>query len=423
MEKLAFLKVTVLSAFLTLLRVLTGFVISKVIAVYTGPSGMAALGQLQNFVGFINGIISNQVSQGVNRYTAENHEDLALQSSWWKATTLLIGITLGILIPCGILLSHKISLWLFSNEELYWIIIISIFVLPLNTANTILMAVLNAKGHYTKYFLINGLSVLTLLIVMWQSIVHWGLKGALVSAAINNAMAGLWAIIFVFKEYWFKWSLWVGACDRERLAGISKYFVMGIIGAATGPISLILVRQILTNELSLDSAGYWQSVWKISEAYLGVLTTALAIYYFPKTAAAKNKSDHLHILKVASAIILPLAISMACAVYIARYYIVSILFTKSFLPAIPLFAYQNIGDVIRIASWLFATIMLAKGYFKLSAVTEIVFCITFPVLTYLLTIQFGLIGVGMAYIINYSVYFFTVLIIYLYHIRRINNGI
>lgn len=66
-----------------------------------------------------------------------------------------------------------------------------------------------------------------------------------------------------------------------------NYFFMGVVGAFTGPISLITVRYILTNQLSIEDAGYWQAVSKISEAYLAVLTTALTVYYFPKTASAK----------------------------------------------------------------------------------------------------------------------------------------
>lgn len=68
---------------------------------------------------------------------------------------------------------------------------------------------------------------------------------------------------------------------------------MGVIGALTGPISMIVVRTILTNNFSLEDAGYWQAVNRISEAYLAVLTTALTVYYFPETAAARRYSEYI----------------------------------------------------------------------------------------------------------------------------------
>ncbi|EFA1421661.1 O-antigen flippase, partial [Escherichia coli] len=62
MEKLNFAKVTILSGVVTCFRLICGLLISKVVAIYTGPIGIANLGQLQNFVAFINGFISSQVS-------------------------------------------------------------------------------------------------------------------------------------------------------------------------------------------------------------------------------------------------------------------------------------------------------------------------------------------------------------------------
>ena len=45
------LKVTAMTGLLTLLRMAMGFVIAKVVAVYTGPAGMAMLGQVQSKIG------------------------------------------------------------------------------------------------------------------------------------------------------------------------------------------------------------------------------------------------------------------------------------------------------------------------------------------------------------------------------------
>ncbi|EEY6497061.1 O-antigen flippase, partial [Escherichia coli] len=86
MEKLNFAKVTILSGVVTCFRLICGLLISKVVAIYTGPIGIANLGQLQNFVTFINGFISSQVSQGVNRYSAENQGDYENACFYWRAS-------------------------------------------------------------------------------------------------------------------------------------------------------------------------------------------------------------------------------------------------------------------------------------------------------------------------------------------------
>lgn len=66
------LSVTFFSGMLTLTRMMSGFVIAKVISVYTGPTGLALLSQLQNFNSIATGLLTSSVNQGVVRYTAEN---------------------------------------------------------------------------------------------------------------------------------------------------------------------------------------------------------------------------------------------------------------------------------------------------------------------------------------------------------------
>ncbi|HGU0837039.1 TPA: O-antigen flippase, partial [Escherichia coli] len=56
------LSVTVFSGLLTLLRMGAGFLVAKIVAVYTGPSGMALLGQLQSIASSLSGVVNAPVS-------------------------------------------------------------------------------------------------------------------------------------------------------------------------------------------------------------------------------------------------------------------------------------------------------------------------------------------------------------------------
>lgn len=418
MEKLNFAKVTILSGILTCFRLICGLLISKVVAIYTGPAGIANLGQLQNFVTFINGFISSQVSQGVTRYSSEHKGDYNDAKWYWRAAVKLSFIACCFIIILGLLFSHKLADYLFHQRDYYWLIIVALSVLPLNIVNSIFLGVLNGLGEYNKFFIANILAIASSVISMTGLVYFFGLKGALVSAALNNAIAGIWLIAIILKRPWFKWRYWVGHAPKHHLKEMRNYFYMGIIGALTGPISLIVVRSILTKDFSINDAGYWQAVSKISEAYLAILTTALTVYYFPKTAAAKTVDEHLSILKTGSIVVVPLALMMAMAIFILKDFIINILFTKDFHEARNLFFYQNMGDFVRICSWLFATILLAKGYFKLNAILEISFSITYPLLVKLLTTYFGLVGVSLAYFITYSFYLVAVILIYCWHLNK-----
>ena len=61
-------KVTAMTGLLTLLKMAMGFVIAKVVAIYTGPTGMAILFQEQNMVGSLKRIINTPAGSGVVRF-------------------------------------------------------------------------------------------------------------------------------------------------------------------------------------------------------------------------------------------------------------------------------------------------------------------------------------------------------------------
>lgn len=415
---MSFARVTILSGVITCFRLACGLIISKVVAIYTGPAGISNLGQLQNFVTFINGFISSQVSQGVNRYSAEHRDCYESAQPYWRAAIKLSTVACCFIMCLGILTSGQLAEYLFHTKEFYWLIILALMVLPLNIINSIFLGVLNGLGDYNRFFLANLFAIASSVISMTGLVYFLGLKGALIAAALNNAIAGFWLMVIILKRPWFKFKYWYGTAPRQQINEMSKYFAMGIVGALTGPISMIAVRTILTNDFSLEYSGYWQAVSKISEAYLAVLTTAMTVYYFPKTAAAKTFSDHLTILKTGARLVVPLSLAMAVTIFYLKDFIISFLFTKDFQHASVLFLYQNIGDFFRICSWLFATILLAKGYFAINATLEISFSILYPLLVKLLIINHGFEGVSLAYCSTYFIYLVATAIVYLWHIKH-----
>lgn len=83
-----------------------------------------------------------------------------------------------------------------------------------------------------------------------------------------------------------------------------------------------------------------------------------------------------------------------------------------------LFLYQLIGDVIKIAAWLLGYIMVAKAITKLFIFSEIFFVWSFVGFVVLFVNMYGLIGVTIAFLVNYLIY-----MIFLYFsLRRYLGG-
>jgi PST family polysaccharide transporter len=190
--------------------------------------------------------------------------------------------------------------------------------------------------------------------------------------------------------------------NRPALRELSGFGLMGLTSALTVPISYMLIRDHLAMDLGLTAAGYWQASWKISEIYLMLVTTTLSVYYLPRLAEIRTAPElKAEIVKVYR-FVLPVVVVGALTIFLLRDFIIHTLFTPDFMPMRELFPWQLAGDVIKIGSWILGYIMLGRAMVRFFVITEIVFSISFVLLSWLLVGIFGLVGVSMAYAINYS---------------------
>lgn len=403
------LKVTAMTGLLTLLRMAMGFVIAKVVAIYTGPTGMAMLGQVQSMVGSLNGIINAPAGSGVVRFTAEYKEQgFDACAPWWRAALQWILIISTIAIPLGLLFAKPMASSLFKDVNLAWLVMATVCVLPFAAIGTLCNSVINGQQLYRRYV---GLGMLSALIsggIMLVMITLYNIQGALLAAAIQSAIIGVVMLIANLRQPWFKLRYWWGVIDPKAHKQIGGYMLMAITSALTVPISLILVRNILIDQVGWNATGQWQSVYKISEVYLGVITMALGTYYLPRLSSLTGVDAIVSEIHKTARLIIPIVAAMALGVYLLRDIAITLLFTDEFRFARELFAIQLTGDVIKIASWLYAYPMLSRGATKWFMGTEIFFSLSFVVLTYLFVANFGLKGATIAYLVNYSMYFITI---------------
>jgi len=386
-----------------------GFVIAKVVAVYTGPTGMAMLGQVQSMVASLNGIVNAPVGSGIVRYTAEKQgEGFEACAPWWRASLQWVLIISTITIPAGLLLADHIAAWLFQDKTLAWIVMVTVAVLPLSAIGTLCNSVINGQQLYRRYVGLGMLSALISGAVMLIMIVQANIKGALLATAVQAALIGVIMLAANLRQPWLKLRYWWGTTDKEARKAIGGYMLMAITSALTVPTSLILVRNILIDQVGWEAAGQWQAVWKISEVYLGVITMALGTYYLPRLSSLVGVDAIVSEIHKTARIVLPIVAILALGVYLLRDVAIWLLFTKEFNAARDLFAVQLCGDVIKIASWLYAYPMLSRGATKWFILTEVVFSLSFAALTLLFVSYAGIKGVTVAYLVNYFVYFLII---------------
>lgn len=378
--------------------------INKILAIYVGPTGYAALGQFQNAMQMITTLASGAINTGVTKYTAEYQNDDAQQSRLWQTAGTITLVSSSFLSLAVFIFSEQLAQFFLADSRLSTVFVWFSATLVLFVFNTLLLAILNGRKEIPRFVLANIAGSVLALVVTTFMVVNWHVLGALVALAVYQSLSFFVTLALCLKTNWFSFGKLVGRVDWNVAKNLAKYTAMALTTAATVPMSQILIRNHLGETLGWQAAGYWEAMWRLSSAYLMLASTTLSVYYLPKLSELKSSKEIKAEIMSGYRVILPVVILSASLVYALRELVIAILFSKQFAPMENLFCWQLIGDVLKIASWLFAYVMLARAMTKLFIVSEIFFAILFYVLSVYFTSAFGLNGVTVAYAVNYFVY-------------------
>ncbi|HFF5279520.1 TPA: oligosaccharide flippase family protein, partial [Acinetobacter baumannii] len=84
------LKTSVLNGVAVLIKTATMFILNKILAIYVGPAGYAAIGQFQNFIQMVTTFAGSAINTAVIKYTAEYYEDETKQRNIWKTAGSIV---------------------------------------------------------------------------------------------------------------------------------------------------------------------------------------------------------------------------------------------------------------------------------------------------------------------------------------------
>lgn len=398
------IKTSVLTGISTIIQIISGFVINKVIALYIGPSGLASIGQLRDFINLIMNFANFGITRGIVKYTAEYQ---TIEEKEKIFSTSIVVSLFGSLIVSIFLFgfSEYLSELILKDTQYGSVFIVFGLTIFLFALNTVMMSILNGQKEIRKYILVNIASSLFSLIFTSFLIMQLNLIGALYAIVVNQSVVFFITLVFVLKSNWFKLEYFKKGLDKDSLVNLSKFSLMALTSALSIPISHMIIRNHIGETISWDAAGYWQGIWFISTLYLMVITTSLSTYYTPKLSELKDKVSIKKEIISGYKIIMPIVILMSLAIFFMKEYIILIAFSKEFMPMIELFKWQLVGDVIKIGTFLLSTLFVAKAMTKVYVFSEVFFSISFVFLSIFLIDSYGLIGITYAYTINYILYF------------------
>jgi len=389
----------------SLLRLALSFVTIKFTAVYLGPSGIALVAQLGNFISICHGILGGGIGTATARLYPEFGHDQAGRKRFlataWRLSALFAVVSI-VVIALG---SAPLARWLLTSDEYGTAVMLAGVAVACLVLNTVIVSAINGAGEMGRVVVCYAITSVVAFAVYVPASVLWGIPGGLIGFAISQSVCLPVSLVIL------RWSSSVapedfrGRFDRTQAQRILGFVPMLIAHSTMSPLGLVLIRDMLASHLGLATAGLWQATWRVSEIYLGVVMASLSLYFLPRLGEVVGTPALREEIVRTFARAVGITAAVALAIFLLRDWVVRIVFTEEFLPVRDLMPFQLLGDVLRMAAWTLGFVLVAlvrsRWYIALEMLIPAIY---FGAALYLVP-EFGARGVTLAYCLAGAVHF------------------
>lgn len=394
----------------TVIKILAGIVMNKIIAVYLGPAGLAMIGQFQNFASVASGISNGSIQTGLLTQTAQLTDTEKQKKVWFNS--LAINFIFTILTSLFIFifaewLSQKI--FFSSNyEHLLYVFGITLIFYGLNL---FIISILNGLGNIKLYTIINILiSIFTLLLVSILTI-FMKFEGAILGIILTQSVVFIISYLIIYKHYknnFFK--IDISMLDKSLIKTLLSYGLTSFSSGLIVAVTYMIVRAIIVNESSLEEAGLWEAALKIGLYFNMLFTLPISIYYLPKFSGSKNREEILLLIRQALLFFLPLMLVCVIIFAYTDEYVIRLLFSDSFLLITGFTSIILFSEILRVIIALFSNLLLAKRKLKQVIIFELLMGVIFVLYAYSFYKSYGLYGLSIGYfLVSCSITFIYIL--------------
>lgn len=398
------LRVFISSGFTTGIKIISAVVLSKVIALKLGPSGLALIGQLTNFVNVALLLSTGGLGNGIIKYIAEIRNPGEKNAFVQQSLKLTIGISLvaGLVLIAGCRLFSHVC---FDSYQFTYIFLLLGFSIILYAIHNYFLSFLNGMGAYKVYNWINGVTSVSNVVLSIALILFYGLPGALTAVAINQTVSCLISFLFVRKYLPDAKGFLAVRIEKAWVEKLLSFSVMALVSAATLPLTQIAIRKMIISQHGLEAAGQWEAMIRISYLYLAIIINVMLVYYVPRLSSLQSKRLLEKEVRNGFMFFAPVILILTVTLFLLKDLIINLLLTPAFLPIKEFFPAQLLGDIFKVLSYIYAYMMIAKAFTRAFIVAEISCSAFYILLSGLLIPHFGTIGAIYSYCMTYFLFF------------------
>lgn len=403
----------------SVINIVIGLVRTKILAVLLGPAGVGLVGLYTGLMSTATAMASMGIGTIGTRQVAEalgKEDERALaavrRAMFWGA---LILASIGALVVW--LLREVLAVYVLGSEVHASIIGWLAFGVALSVAGASQGALIQGMrriGDMARLSVYGSiLNTVFGLALLWQ----WeqaGLVAYVLTGPLVSFLLGHWYVVRLPKLVTEDIPIQELAAQWQALLRLGIPF-MG--AALVDTLVQLWIRVEVGNTLGAESLGHFQAAWSISMQYIGFVLAAMSADYYPRLTGVIN--DH----KAATRLVneqTEIALLLSAPVFIAMIglapWVIHLLYSSDFMPAVEVLRWQILGDVLKVASWPLGFVILAAGASKTFFCTESLVLLLMGGLIAGLLPVVGLKITGIAFLVCYVV---LLPLVYVLAMRRI----
>lgn len=383
-------------------NVVVNIVRGKLVALLLGPEGMGINSLFVSSTNTIQQFSSLGLNFAIVKEIASGKDEEGKLGHIMAAAFRLILLTAMLGGAACFVLSPWLSLWTFGDYSRTVAFMALSLSVALTTWGAGYLSLLQGMGEVKKIAkssLVGGLTGLFFGIPLYYFFGDGGIVPAIIILSLS---------IFLFYFYSFRKTV---AYEKIKFTWqshkpiVRKLISLGLIlmvSSLATTTTTYIINVFVRTFGSLDNVGFFQAANSLTNQYVGVIFTALAMDYFPRLSAAGKDTRRMNeVVNRQAEIVTLITTPLVILLILTTPLVIEILLTESFMSITTLMRWLGLGVLLQSVSFPMEYIFIANEHKKIYIWFEIVYAnlswIGFSILFYYL---FGLDGLGISLVVR-----------------------
>lgn len=391
----AFGGVQVFNILISLLR-------GKFVAMFLGPEGMGISSLYTSATNTVQQISGLGLNAAIVKETAATKDDHAHLPHIISTALRLIIFTALLGGIVSMLLAPLLSMWTFGTTDYTTGFMLLSLSIALSTSGAGYLSLLQGLGEVkrlAKASLVGGLTGLCFCVPLYY---FFGNNGIVPSIIILSGAIFLFYFISFRRSTCLRPSVFVWQKHKplvKRLLGIGLVLMLGSLA---GTLTNYIINAYIRLMGSVEDVGLFQAANSLTNQYVGIIFSALALDYFPRLAAAKDDGDKFNRIinrqiEIMSLIVTPLVLILILTAPL----VIRIFLTADFLQVSPLIRWLGVGVMLQAISFPIGYAFIARNDKRLYIIVEVITAnVVWIACSCIFYYKFQLVGLGVSLVVR-----------------------